>query len=545
MADELPAPDWSLLPRRPAQFFGLEPGFERNDLKRAYNRLLRQFKPEKFPEEFQKIRAAYETLDEQLRYGTVLPDLPAAPVWHTDAEAAPRQSTSSNRGEADTAAPLHRAPTLAERLAHESPATIYAELQSKLLKTPFDFYSLAVLSDVVDPAADGFAMWLVEGVAAHPREQGLLRLLHEHFRAAPHSPSLGQVLVRLAELVRDDSYYPLCEAGWMTLARELPFDEFRTLLDAALQHIRDVRIAGRVTFVVQLLGVVAWQPGSRRWVNRQIDWLDQHYEHVPPWLGQSIDLLDLVREYLKVREKFRRDDPLRQELDAALAAYFMQPTEVSDPLILDLQHRLLTDAPALLAATKPDSVRSWNEFFRLWYIASGDVASRHGTSEDVEGDANMWERRLEVRLRQVQGARESKLRANGGAIGVGCALVVAVLLAVIGMLSLITSSEWSRDTKNVLFTAIMLSTFVLFPIVFLSVLDRLKSRRLAADVIRFADKWRPELLEFQRTSRLHFRQSMEATVTVLTRLSVSQQNIDLYRRDFATPMLWIAQRFEV
>ncbi len=69
MAASPAEPDWNLLPHDPVQFFGLEPGFDRRALKRRYNELIRQFKPERFPQEFQRIRAAYEQLDEAVRYG--------------------------------------------------------------------------------------------------------------------------------------------------------------------------------------------------------------------------------------------------------------------------------------------------------------------------------------------------------------------------------------------------------------------------------------------------------------------------------------------
>ena len=39
---EPPKPDWQLLPHDPQGFFGLADGFDRKDLKRSYNRLLRR-----------------------------------------------------------------------------------------------------------------------------------------------------------------------------------------------------------------------------------------------------------------------------------------------------------------------------------------------------------------------------------------------------------------------------------------------------------------------------------------------------------------------
>ena len=62
-------PRWELVSDDPVGFFGLPTGFDRKDLKRAYNALLRRYKPDKYPQEFQKLRAAFEQLDGELRYG--------------------------------------------------------------------------------------------------------------------------------------------------------------------------------------------------------------------------------------------------------------------------------------------------------------------------------------------------------------------------------------------------------------------------------------------------------------------------------------------
>ncbi len=56
-------PDWNRLPHDPVGFFGLPDDFDRIALKRSYNALLKRYKPEKFPGEFQRIRMAYEQLD--------------------------------------------------------------------------------------------------------------------------------------------------------------------------------------------------------------------------------------------------------------------------------------------------------------------------------------------------------------------------------------------------------------------------------------------------------------------------------------------------
>ena len=79
-------PDWSLLPQHPQAFFELDDGFDQKTLKRVYNRLLKKYKPEKAPDEFKRLRRAYEDLDEQLRYGRQLKqqDANTSYQWNAD-----------------------------------------------------------------------------------------------------------------------------------------------------------------------------------------------------------------------------------------------------------------------------------------------------------------------------------------------------------------------------------------------------------------------------------------------------------------------------
>ena len=53
----------------PHEFFELPASFTKKDLKRAYTKKIKKYKPEKFPEEFMQIRAAFERLEQELAYG--------------------------------------------------------------------------------------------------------------------------------------------------------------------------------------------------------------------------------------------------------------------------------------------------------------------------------------------------------------------------------------------------------------------------------------------------------------------------------------------
>src|SRR5690606_37028527 len=157
MSSSVPTPDWGHLPHAPQAFFGLADGFDQKALKRSYNRLLHRFKPEKHPEEFQRIRAAYEQLDNQLRYGrTATPAVHPKDSyqWTTDVEQDGKKPRS-----------LTPRPPIAEQILREPVSEIYRQLANRPQKSPYEFYALAVMSDIVH-RKDGlqFVRWLLGGL---------------------------------------------------------------------------------------------------------------------------------------------------------------------------------------------------------------------------------------------------------------------------------------------------------------------------------------------------------------------------------------------
>jgi hypothetical protein len=79
--------DLSRWPRSPYELLGVTPGASERDLRRAYTRLIRAWKPEQFPDHFQRIRDAYETA---LRYQSFFGGEPEEPpVPRSPAEEVP------------------------------------------------------------------------------------------------------------------------------------------------------------------------------------------------------------------------------------------------------------------------------------------------------------------------------------------------------------------------------------------------------------------------------------------------------------------------
>jgi len=102
MADHLPD-DPRHWPRDPYELLGVESSASETDVKRAYTRLIRRFKPEHSPEQFRLIREAYEAALEHRKWYPVFPteytppaDDPA-PVVVTSGDAPPESAPEPAR----------------------------------------------------------------------------------------------------------------------------------------------------------------------------------------------------------------------------------------------------------------------------------------------------------------------------------------------------------------------------------------------------------------------------------------------------------------
>ena len=62
--------DSSRWPENPFELLGVPPGVNERDLRRAYVRLIRIYKPEQFPEHFRRIREAYEAVRSYAKFHT-------------------------------------------------------------------------------------------------------------------------------------------------------------------------------------------------------------------------------------------------------------------------------------------------------------------------------------------------------------------------------------------------------------------------------------------------------------------------------------------
>lgn len=379
-------PQWNLLPHEPEAFFDLAEGYERKDLKRAYNALIRRYKPEKFPNEFQRIRAAYEQLDQRLRYGRETAsgriaersqfdwEHREASTPHKPVEVPARRSPSP---------PMPPVPILSERVKSESPQALFAELAQQHDKSPYDYYCLAVLSDAVgndDPLS--FVKWLLKGLKQHVHEPGLFTLLRAYFQSEVPVAEIPKLLKATSKALSDDRFFFLTEPLWDRLLRAVPFEAFRKLLAECEANLLDHRIQIRLTFYLHILKSACWLADDS-WLDDAFELLEENSRFIPGNLESEIEFAWDLREYLRTRREFLNGNPLREQIDQAIREYCTRDAADSDRTFLECQLRMATRPDEVLRAF-PLQAPHIQHAFVVWNWIVSDLADRHGTVPNRE-----------------------------------------------------------------------------------------------------------------------------------------------------------------
>lgn len=410
MANQDQAPDWNLLPHRPEAFFVLSGEYDRKDLKRAYNRLLKQYKPEKFPQEFQLIRAAFEELDNQLRYGRRLngPSFNLSHLnWQAETIPAPVGAGASSANETPSVQgiPVQR---FWERLEKESPQDLFSELKSKQGKSAFDYYALAILGDTLTNRDEmTFVKWILKGLGEHPHDPALFRLLYQYLRLnASHEQSRGLVKA-VAKVIHDDRFYMLTEPLWDRLLLAGEFQELGQFLEACERQLQDHQVNGRVAFYLHFTRKAMFQ-ATRHWLDRAFALIDANHEVLHGQSEVELEVLQALYRYRCSREEFLDGNELFAALDRVILEYCEQEDFQAEKSFLDLQVQIASGEWDVLEAFPVEHDHAIEAFFESWLWIDADIAARFGIEETELGE-NLQRRSLSVlNLMQTMATRTRK-----------------------------------------------------------------------------------------------------------------------------------------
>lgn len=563
MSDRPDSPDWTLLPHRPQEFFNLDANFDRKDLKRSYNLLLRQFKPEKFPAEFQRIRAAYEYLDNQLRYGSASSDDGGvAYEWHTDVRPSDQGAVRrqehvavpdvSRVGGKDSPQEPPRSLPLHERIQKEPLAAVYRELVKKRGKSPYEYYALAMMSDVVDRKDElEFAKWILIGLQKHPGDPGLTSLLYEYYRGPVPKGIVVQLLLATAKIVANDRFFSLTEALWKRLLCDVPFDTFKETLAACTSQLRDLGIDSRLAFFVEILKPAMWK-ADLAWIESTMTFIEENFERIPYRMQYEVDVLSILRKYAQQRHKLLQGGPLARQIDQAICDYYSLEQAAGDRSVLDCAVRIAQDPAGILAALPFDNTQEYENVYLIWLTISHDVWERHFDPNEEHRDVSMWQSRAEAVLQRIQDMTRTSAIGQTWTlvrfcwrIGVGIFFLVVVISA--GALIAMTTVSLDSEVAVTLMIAAVCVGFMVAFWLYKQFLRRWILRYDAMKLLQCYSKlWRPEFAEFMHRSQLDFFEFRDLLFQCdVSTLPTAHNAVAFYQRDYALAIFSGVQRFVV
>ena len=377
MMSEQGEPRWELLPHDPVGFFELAGSFDRKTLKQRYTDLVRRFKPEKHPSEFQRIRAAFEALDARLRYGQQERTDQAAFRYHWSTDESTTNPPEVRASLADARPsreqPVHREPnqalSLVRRLESEEPSQLYEELERRESKSAYDYYALAVLADLGQPQErPGFLQWILEGLTALPQEPALSALLYEMLRQNDFGDENPKVLLAISRLFPSDQFYYFTESLWRRLIRSDSAERFAATLDQCEANLRDHRIGAKVTFYVRILRTALWR-ASGPWIERSLAFLAENQDQISGELEYEMELNLQLDRYRRLAHLFVDGSPQREKIDRCIREFCTVDEQEAAERLVRTQLELAADSHALLSAVPFDEADYSAAYEALRWIA--------------------------------------------------------------------------------------------------------------------------------------------------------------------------------
>lgn len=315
--------DFSLLPGDPERFFELtRGGFDRKELKRRYTRLLKHYKPERHPEEFQLLRAAYEQLSQ--RFSTA-DRRSARPPSRRDRPPTSERSTEEDRDGADPFDPV----------AESTPAERYRELAERGHASPRHALMLGLISEVLDDPPRGFLEHVIAGLRSFPEAWLLVtaaeRWLLERVEAAASAESFEPVVVDLellAESLPAATFYRVTERVWIALASVAGATAWEQAFARCERRIVVGDDAARLPFMVRLLGRSVFHLGED-WIVTELGWLQSQHD-LAGFMEDEVDLIEALVGYRVGRSTFlSKSGSVRSRVDQLIRAECERSSESS------------------------------------------------------------------------------------------------------------------------------------------------------------------------------------------------------------------------
>ena len=507
--------NWQHLPHDPLAFFGLSADFERRDLKRAYGKLIRQFKPETHPKEFQLIRAAYERLESEQRYGQIRDNASrAADAWsmqQTPGTASDFKSNNETRSDS-TSQPQNRdpaiepAPSLLDQ-AQDRPKQTFEWLKTKPSRTPQEYYVLAVLSDLLSrDEAHAFVRWILTGLKDHPSDAALQALAREYLAGEVTIGDVGKLLVATSKCVPDSRFYRVTEALWERWIRQDEFAKVLPVLNACQKNLRETDPRQRHAFHLRLLRVAIWK-APPEWTDRIIDQLEAAQADMDDWMHNELEFVTMLRDFLITSASFSGVSPGRAQMQDLIHAYCTGDGPDQLGQVTEILDQISRDANAMINAFPVDPDRDDSATLLLTFQACAELEDTTYQEPDKEQE-DRNNRQAKSLIEDLRGTLESvggKINSVefrykwlfGGAL---CLVLTFFLIFLIGTLAILITDNDAAMSMSLIsalifgpIATVLLNKIYFFPRYFAS---RIERQRDAILLNAYRDIWRQRIFRY-------------------------------------------------
>ena len=262
-------PDWDRLAQDPEGFFELEGEWDRRDLRRAYGRWIKRYKPDAHPDEFRMIRAGFERLEGELRFQRM--DRQPHSQGAESSPGASREQRDPVGPQGPAAEEKRPEPgALIASIAKDGPVSVLGKLQQEFPLWWVPNYLRLFLEGDEPASNDVFERQLVAALMDRPREPVLLNLMRSWVRRRV-AAGAGQELLPALRSLPDMTMAVVATPLFKRLAAEGQGE----VLEEELRRLeRAVHHEGRAAFAAVLedcllAAAMVLDPGE---VNR---WLDE------------------------------------------------------------------------------------------------------------------------------------------------------------------------------------------------------------------------------------------------------------------------------
>ena len=328
-------PDWSLAENDPRAFFGLAEDATLTDLKRAYARLIKVWKPDKFPSEFKKIRRAFEELEHEFKLEAPPIDLDQAHFLRSpEAAAAASESETPTRLRPD----FPSAPSLdwTARLHDSGVEATLAEMEKLGRLEPRDWLLLASLREAQNPDEPAlFARTLIEALRHHADDPELWHALLIELRRQWQAREVEALCGELLTLHHHADFLRRCHAFWMYAFEVAPAANLCPLLDRFLHRAHGKAHQEEASFVLEVL--MRFGPAlPAEWIRLQTSFYEQIWGPSLQGFASDLEQLPLIQAELE-----KTDDPAARRLLDFFAAWGRHDLPELHLSRLDLRQLLL------------------------------------------------------------------------------------------------------------------------------------------------------------------------------------------------------------